>query len=260
MSRAAAPPGRRMPAPAAVVWHDVECGGYGADLALWEELAREGGGPVLELGCGTGRVALELAAAGHEVVGLDADPDLIGALRARARERGLPAAGVAGDARSFQLGRRFPLAIAPMQVAQLLGGQTGRVAFLEAVATHLEPDGRLAVALADPLEGVPAGAVDPPLPDMREQAGWVFQSRPLRVRAVDGGTALAVDRLRQAVSPTGELEESLATIELDALNPAALEREARAAGYADEPQRRISPTPAYVGSTVCMLRGSGETS
>ena len=45
-------------APAHVVWHDVECGGYDADLPLWRELAREAGGPVLDVGAGTGRVAL----------------------------------------------------------------------------------------------------------------------------------------------------------------------------------------------------------
>ena len=47
-----------MTASAHVVWHDVECGGYDADLTLWQELAREAGGPVLDVGAGTGRVAL----------------------------------------------------------------------------------------------------------------------------------------------------------------------------------------------------------
>ena len=37
-----------------MVWHDVECGGYDADLTLWRELAREAGGPVLDVGAGTG--------------------------------------------------------------------------------------------------------------------------------------------------------------------------------------------------------------
>ena len=42
------------------IWLEVECGAYAADLALWSELAREAAGPVLELGCGTGRVAVHL--------------------------------------------------------------------------------------------------------------------------------------------------------------------------------------------------------
>ena len=47
----------------AIAWHDAECGSYRADLPLWRELADEAGGPVLDLGCGSGRVALDLAAA-----------------------------------------------------------------------------------------------------------------------------------------------------------------------------------------------------
>ena len=64
--------------PEAVVWHDVECAGYAADLPTWRALAEEAGGPgVLDLGCGTGRVAIDLAARGHDVTALDADPELV---------------------------------------------------------------------------------------------------------------------------------------------------------------------------------------
>ena len=43
-----------MPEPELVVWHDLECGGYDADLPLWRELAADADGPVLDLGAGTG--------------------------------------------------------------------------------------------------------------------------------------------------------------------------------------------------------------
>jgi SAM-dependent methyltransferase len=235
----------------AVRWHDVECAGYAADLPLWRELASERSGAVLELGAGTGRVALELAEQGQAVTALDSDPELVDALARRARERGLRVDCLAADARSFELGRRFSLAIAPMQVVQLLGGSAGRRRALACVRRHLEPGGLLAVALADPFEALPAGDALPPLPDVREEAGWVLSSTPLAVRLEAG--AVAVDRLRHAVSPEGELSETLVTIRLDEVTADELEREARELGFRSLTRRMVAETPEHVGSTVVCL-------
>ena len=232
-------------------WHDVECASYAADLPVWHALADEYGGPVLDLGCGTGRVALALAVHGHEVVGVDADPDLARALTERARESSLPVRAHAADARSFSLGSPHPLVIAPMQVVQLLGGAAGREAMLSTVAGHLSPGGLLAVALADPFEAVPVGEALPPLPDVLEIDGWVLSSTPVDVR--DEGDAVAIDRHRQAVSPAGELTEELATIRLDSVTPASLEREGAKAGYRVLPARGVPVTRDYVGSTIVLL-------
>ena len=236
----------------AAIWHDVECASYEADLPLWRELAAGArGGRVLDLGCGTGRVALELAAQGHDVTGIDSEPAFTTALAARARERGVRVRAETADVRSFDLGgRRFALAIAPMQVAQLLGGREGRAAMLACVRRHLEPGGVLAVALADPLEGIEDDDEPlPPLPDVREEEGWVYSSTPVDVRPEGSGTA--IDRLRQAVSPDGELDESLATIVLDRVTADELEGEA--SGYTTRPRRHVPPTTDYVGSVVVML-------
>jgi SAM-dependent methyltransferase len=238
---------------AAAIWHDVECASYDADLPLWRELAAQTGGPVLDLGCGTGRVTLDLAARGHDVTGLDCEPSFIAALAGRARERRLRVRAETGDARSFSLaGQRFALAIAAMQVGQLLGGRTGRAGMLASVRRHLRrPGGILAIALADPLEGIPEDEeVAPPLPDVREQDGWVYSSTPLDVREEPGATA--IDRLRQAVSPTGELDESMATIRLDSVRPAELEAEAEPA-YVVRGRRHVPATTDYVGSVVVTL-------
>ena len=236
----------------AVIWHDVECASYSADLELWEELASAAGGAVLDIGCGTGRVALHLAALGHEVTGVDADPELIEALVSRAREAGLEVDGIVADARSFALDRPFALAIAPMQVVQLLGGREGRAAMLERLRLALEPGAVLAVALADPFEGEPAEQVGPPMPDVHEEDGWVFSSLPIAVRSLDRATA--IDRLRQAVSPEGALTESMNTVELDAVTADELEAESREHGFDALPRRHVPPTADYVGSTVVILR------
>lgn len=234
-----------------VAWHDVECASYAADLGVWRHLAAERGGPVLDVGAGTGRVALDLAGRGHAVVAIDADPELVRACADRARDRGLPVRAHAADARSFELGSTHPLAILPMQVGQLLGGRRGRRAMLDTVGAHLEPGGLLAVALADPFGGVPAGEFLPPLPDVLEIDGWVLSSTPIDVR--DEGDSVAVDRHRQAVSPAGELTEEVVTISLESVTARRLEEEAAAAGFTALPAREVPPTREYVGSTIVLL-------
>jgi SAM-dependent methyltransferase len=236
----------------AAIWHDVECASYEADLPLWRELADMAGDPILDVGCGTGRVALHLAMLGHDVTGVDPERELIDALAARARERGLRVRAEVADARTLALpGARFALAIAPMQVVQLLGGPAGRAAMLAALRNHLRPGAVAALAIADPFEGIPAEDTAPPLPDVREEDGWVYSSLPIAVR--DEATGTAIDRLRQAVSPDGDLDESMATIVLDRVDADELEDEAHAAGFTVLPRRAVPATEEYVGSAVIML-------
>src|SRR2546423_499538 len=120
-----------------------------------------------------------------------------------------------------------------------------------------EPRGRggvLAAALADPFEGIPADDAGPPLPDVREQEGWVFSSTPVAVRTE--GARTAIDRVRQAVSPQGELDESMTTIVLDTLGADEFQGEAEAAGFLALPRRHVAATGDYVGSVVVMLEAS----
>ena len=235
--------------PSTVVWHDVECGLYDADLALWRELAEDVGGLVLDVGAGTGRVALDLARAGHEVVALDRDPQLLAALRERAGD--LPVTTAEADARAFELDRRFALILAPMQLVQLLGGPGGRASFLHRARRHLERDGLLAVALADALTGFGPG--DPlPAPDIVRRDGWTWRSQPVAVR--DEGGCAAIERIRETVAPDGRRSAEGDVIRLDALDAGDVVREASDAGLELVSTREIGATEEHVGSIVVVLR------
>jgi SAM-dependent methyltransferase len=235
---------------AAAAWHDLECGSYVADLEAWERLAAEAGGPVLDLGCGTGRVALHLARGGHEVLGVDRDPELVAELVARAASEALPVEGVVADVRSLDLERRFPLALAPMQLAQLLSEGAQRHLLFERIAAHLEPGGAAALAIVDELPEPAAEAR--PLPDVLEREGWVLSSLPVSIDVSPG--RIHMSRLRQSVSPAGELSEERSEIALARLNRAELEGEAAPHGLRPDRADRIDQSEDHVGSTVVVLR------
>lgn len=232
-----------------VIWHDVECGAYAADLKLWEGLAGEADGPILEMGCGTGRVALHLARQGQEVTGLDIDPVLAGAFDERAR--GLPAVAAVADAREMDLGRSFTLILAPMQTIQLLDGREERLACLFRVAECLALGGRAAFAIVEEMPTVPPEEAAPALPDVRQVEDWVYSSLPLAPEV--GEETIVLRRLRQTVAPTGKMSEELNEIELQQLSAETLEQEAVEVGLRPLGRREIPATEAHVGSTVVLL-------
>lgn len=138
---------------AEVIWHDLECGAYAADLPLWRELAAAfapaPAGRILDIGAGTGRVSLALAQAGHNVVALDLDRDLLSALSERAVRQTLDVPTLNLDARALDIpGQRFSLCVVPMQTIQLFGGAAARAEFIGAAALHLTDAGVLAMAIA----------------------------------------------------------------------------------------------------------------
>jgi SAM-dependent methyltransferase len=250
---------------AATIWHDVECGSYAADLPLWEELADQSDGPVLELGCGTGRVALHLARRGHAVVGLDRDPDLIEALTLRASDLdpsgvgrksdalgGLSVKGIVADARDFELGGPVSLVLAPTHLLQLLPEPAQRVECLRCVAAALRPGGLLAAAIIESMPE-PDGA-PPPLPDVREVDGWVYSS--LAVEAAVGPGEIVVRRLRHLVSPDGSLSEEPNEVRIATFTAEQLEAEAAACGLVPAGRHEIPPTSMHEGSLVVLLERS----
>jgi SAM-dependent methyltransferase len=237
---------------AQVIWHDLECGGYAADLPVWRSLAEECRGPLLDVGAGTGRVALDLGRRGHEVIALERDPVLIAELARRAD--GLPVTALRADAREFESDQSFGLVIVPMQTIQLLGGERGRQRFLEGAARHLRTGGLLATAITETLE--PFSLDDgypPPLPDIREFDGVVYSSQPTAVREEPKGFVL--ERLRETIRPDGTRDAEPDLIRLDRLTASRLEREAGTVGLLARGRETVAATDDHVGSVVVMLGG-----
>jgi SAM-dependent methyltransferase len=235
----------------AALWHEVECGGYSADLATWEGLAEGADDGILELGCGTGRVTTHLARRGHRLWGVDADPSLLAALEAQATRQGLAIRVACADVRALALERLFDLIIAPMQLVQMLGGGEGRRSALRRAAAHLSPGGRLAAAIVER----PAAAIErstAALPDLRERQGFVYSSLPTIVPLAGGD--LEIRRLRQAVSPDGSLSEEDHVDRLEGLDADRLEADAAACGLRPTERLDVPAAEGYLGATVVVCR------
>jgi SAM-dependent methyltransferase len=235
----------------AVIWHDVECGRYAADLPVWQGYAEEEAGPILDVGAGTGRVTLHLARRGHHVVALDREPAFLAVLRERAGP--LLVETVIADAAGFDLGaRRFGLIIAPMQTIQLLGA-AGRAGFLRSVRAHLAEGGLVACALADDMEAFDGTTVELPAPDVAVVGGESYSSQPVALR--DAGDRMAIERIRTIVSASGARSSCDDVIHLDKVDAEQVAAEGRALGLQPLGLRVIPPTEEHVGTTVVMLRG-----
>lgn len=234
----------------AAIWQDVEFGAYSADLPMWEELATAAEGPVLELGAGSGRVSLALAAKGVQMVALERDPDLVEALELRAE--GLPLRAVVADIAAIAEGEELSagdLAIAPLQLIQLLDAAQ-RAAALGALAAGLRPGARCALTLVDESTLLESGVAASPPPDMRELDGWVYSSEPLWVQV--GDDVLRMRRLRERVAPGGDLVRKVHDDILHRLSPEQLEAEAGAAGLRPLDRRAI-PSSTYEAGSVAVI-------
>lgn len=124
------------------------------DVAFFVEAAKEAGGPVLEIGCGTGRVLIPTAQAGIDIVGLDLSPHMLQVCRERLSTE--PAAVQArvqliqADMRIFELPQRFRLATVPFRPFQHLTAVVDQLACLRSIHRHLIEEGRLILDLFNP--------------------------------------------------------------------------------------------------------------
>ena len=125
------------------------------DVNFFVEMARRSGGPVLELGCGTGRVLIPIAKSGIEIVGLDASPMMLSVCREKLLHESNEVQSkvldlVQGDMRAFELSRKFSLVTIPFRPFQHLLTVADQMSCLENIRKHLVAGGKLVLDIFNP--------------------------------------------------------------------------------------------------------------
>jgi SAM-dependent methyltransferase len=131
-----------------VQFYDIAVPDWPGEIDFYRGMAAElePGASILEIGCGTGRVALQLAAEGLPLVGMDVSASMLAMARQKGRD--LPnLRWLEGDMRAFDLGERFALIIIPGHSFQFMLTPDDQLACLTCIRRHLAPGGRLAVHL-----------------------------------------------------------------------------------------------------------------
>jgi SAM-dependent methyltransferase len=159
------------------------------DVAFWQRVASEADGPVLELGCGTGRVSIPLARAGVNLVGIDRSAAMLARAAAAAGRKGRTGGTgrsgsrfVRGDIRALPFARReFAMALAPYGILQSLIRERDLCATLESVAGVLSRGATFGIDLV------------PDVPNWREYKNKVQLHGPMR----GGASVTLVESVRQ---------------------------------------------------------------
>ena len=127
----------------AYAWHTT-------DIPFWVKRAQQARGPVLEAGCGTGRVLLPTLEAGVDIEGIDLHPGMLDVLKQKAAAAGLAARVQLGDMRDFTMARRYALITIPFRAFMHLLTTEDQLRALRCMREHLEPGGALVLNLFYP--------------------------------------------------------------------------------------------------------------
>jgi SAM-dependent methyltransferase len=130
--------------------YDAWCRSVIEDIPFYVDLAVQTGGPVLELGVGSGRVAVPTALAGVSVVGVDSSPAMLELARRRAEPHQIDLRLVEADIRALPDLGRFALVTIPFRALLHLATEDERRQVLGAVRDRLEPSGTLAFDVFHP--------------------------------------------------------------------------------------------------------------
>ncbi|QBD76843.1 class I SAM-dependent methyltransferase [Ktedonosporobacter rubrisoli] len=130
--------------------YDVEEGGYDADYPLTAQLAQSSGGPLLDLACGTGTMAIRMAELGFQVTGIDIIPEMIERAKQKAHMQGATLEWVVADARTFQLQKQFSFIYMLGNAFQHFLSRADHEALLARVWEHLQPQGSFLFGTRNP--------------------------------------------------------------------------------------------------------------
>ena len=232
-----------------VIWHDLEHCGYRADIPAWRSIVgRAGRSTVAELGAGSGRVSLALAADGHTVTAVDSSARLLSALRAR-RLPGADVETVCCDARSLRLPEAVGTILAPALLVQMVGGRAERASLFAGVVANLCPGGLFAAAVDDRL---PSGGGNLTVAGTVRSARLGGSGWSTEISALTGKQgSVTLHRTRQSRSSRSTCSDEV----LDCLSLRGLASEARSAGLREVQRLAVPATGLHSGVTVVVFRG-----
>jgi SAM-dependent methyltransferase len=199
------------------------------DLSYWLDLAEQQGSPVLELGCGSGRITIPLAEAGYQIYGIDHDPDMLDVLRSQASAE-MELMIQLGDLCQFEVPQRFPLIVLPCNTYSTLS-KTQRAAALLHISRHLTPDGVFAFSIPNPaLLNSLTGESEPELEEsfIHPESGNPVQVSSAWKREPD---RLTVTWVYDHLLPDGGVERLVNRVEHLTLSTDTLKYELKLAGY-----------------------------
>lgn len=202
--------------------YDLEEAGHDDDRPFIERWARTLGGPVLDLACGTGTIALSLAEQGYQVVGVDVVPEMIAWAAQKSGKQAKSVHWVVADARAFHLGRQFPFIYMVGNAFQHFLTRADQESLFARVREHLRPEGCFLFGTRNP---TPRNLYE------------ARQPEPQRYTTADGRRLVVTERqeydpiaqiqrytfLRQWLHPSGRQEETTTSTALRYVFPQEME-------------------------------------
>ena len=212
--------------------YEAEQGDWADDLPLYSDLASTADGPVLDLGCGTGRVAIPLAAAGNEVDGIDASAALLTIANGKARDRRVSLRLRRQDMRRLDGYAEYGLVICALDTFLHLGSSRDQGATLRGALEALRPGGLFAVdivhptldrlAVGDGLVRLQATFAGPNATTVMHLVSWDVDPVEQRIDAT---------HFYDAVAPDGSMRRRSTTMRLRYMHRYEMARALAAAGF-----------------------------